>query len=147
MLALVELDDEPGVGNPVVAARQHVAPDEGVDAVPAMSLQSCGHVPEHGRDGGSRVGLEACPPSESMVRHALSVDPLEKLAHPGLACGTPLVMALRGSHTRLPHGWGRYGSLAAVPDGAPALTLDDGEAPAAKELVGLRPSGEAIRVQ
>ena len=106
VLALVELDDESRVGNPVVAARQHVAPDEGVDAVPAMSLQSCGHVPEHGRDGGSRVGFEACPPSESMVRHAVSVDPLQKLANPTLACGTPLVMAFGGSLALLPHGWG-----------------------------------------
>ena len=40
VLALIELDDESRVGNPVVTARQHVASDERADAVSPISLQN-----------------------------------------------------------------------------------------------------------
>ena len=45
VLALIELDDESGVGDPEIAACQHVASYEVADAESSMRLQIRGHVP------------------------------------------------------------------------------------------------------
>ena len=45
MLALIELDDESGVGDPEIAAHQRVASYEVADAESSMRLQNRGHVP------------------------------------------------------------------------------------------------------
>ena len=96
MLALIELDDESRVGNPVVTARQHVASHERADAVSPISLQNPCYVPQYWINRSSRVCGEVGLPSESVVAHACPIDAPEKLPDTDLALATPLGVALGG---------------------------------------------------
>ena len=97
MLALIELDDESGVRNPVITACQHVASHERADAVSPMFLQNAGDVPQYRINRSSRVGGGAGLPSESVVAHACPVDAREKFPDTNLALATPLGVALGGN--------------------------------------------------
>ena len=142
VLALIELDDESRVGNPVVTACEHLGSHERADAIPAISLQNLGHVSENGLDRGSRVRCEARPPPKSAVAHARPVDALDKLPDPVLARVTPPEWAWRGSYAPSSPLDGAHAG--AVADTATAVALDDGE-PGAGKLVGLRASGKSVR--
>ena len=147
VLALIELDEKSRVGDPVVAACQHVASHERADAVSAIALKDPGHLPKHQVDRGSLVSCEPSLPSESVVGHTRSVDTLEKLPDPDLAGATPLGVAPRGNRTRPPHRWRGYKRDADVADATAAVALGHDEAAAPEKLIGLQASRESTRAQ
>ena len=95
VLAFVELNDEPGVGNPEVAGCQKVGFHKVADAESPMRLQRRGDVAQRRFDLGSSVYGEASSPARSVVGQAGSVEALQQLAHPDLAFRASLGMTSR----------------------------------------------------
>ena len=99
VLAFVELDDETGVGHPIVTGRQMVCPHKIADAEPPMRLQRGRDVAQRRLDLASFVSGEARSPAESMVDRATPEETLQQFTYPDLAFRTSLGMTSGRSRT------------------------------------------------
>ena len=93
VLALVELDNEPGLGNPEVARRQKRCLDEVLESEAAMILEGLADAFQLGLYGSPGVRAGAARPCEAVIRHTLAVQRPKELAHAELAVAATLGVA------------------------------------------------------
>ena len=145
VLAFVELDDEPRLGNPEVAWREHFAAHEIADPKSPERLERLSNAAKRGTDGRVCVRSENGRPAKPVVGQASAVNALQQFLDALLALGTSFRMPGRNTRFSTSFRCTRWRFSAGKFNASPAVARNDDEPPAPKKIVGLHAPGEPVR--